>query len=262
MNHHHHLHYIYVMSNQSTPNILRIGLSFKHPNLKAQDFNYDLQYNAFMVEYVISTNMGIKLKRDIHKRLQEYRISNDNDDDNNNHNDHNEFFQISKDDVLLILTREFNLYISTIDKIVCNSTNPNYGSKLNRLIRMCDDLERNVFQFFQPMFMKENVDIFVTKFYDKKYVSFIELEQQELISTRCCLDIHGLEEEDERRIKMSYYFIRRDVENFMRWLHNLIIHHVPTNDDDNEESEGWFEEMIVATKETLHDLQINYIWEL
>ena len=166
------------MSNQLTPNMLRIGLSLKHPTLEAQEFNDDMQSNSFMVEYVIATTMGIKLKKDIYQRLQNYHATED-------------FFQISKEEILSILTREFHLFISTIDKMVCDKTNLHYGSKLNHLITLCDHLERNVFDFFRPMFIHQHVDIFVSEYQNKKYVSFIPVEKEN--ESSCCLDIHGHE---------------------------------------------------------------------
>jgi len=245
-------HFVYVMSNPSFyDDIFKIGWSREHPQVKAQDISRLGVSTPYVVEYVIITNNGLQLKKEIHERLDEYRVTHNRD-----------FFRLLKQNIFDILTKEMNLLLTPIHEIRV-SEKPIHDRKLQRLISLCKELENNAYEFFDQL-QKENADVIIVYFNFQKYVTFHPMENY---SKRLCMDIHGYEGEDERRIKLSYYFINRDMENFEEWLNNLIDEYEKTDHTKNtlmmeeDDEDGWFEEMIAATEKELDSLKTNYVWE-
>lgn len=95
--------FVYVMSNPSfEANILKVGWSRKHPEIRASTLFTSGLPTPFVIEFIITTCNGSNLETQIHNHIKEYRV-----------NDNREFFKIPKDDLYKILTEELNLEIST-----------------------------------------------------------------------------------------------------------------------------------------------------
>lgn len=101
--------YVYIMSNISfNIDIFKIGWSRKNPILRAKSLYTTGLPTPFVIEYMIYTNDGQKLEKEIHSHLNNYRL-----------NDKREFFKINKDELFNLLTNEMNLSLTNkFDNIV------------------------------------------------------------------------------------------------------------------------------------------------
>jgi len=70
-------YWIYVLSNQSMPNLLKIGYTKQDPKDRAQQISSATGVaTPFIVEYIFRCNEGEFLESEIHKYLDQYRVSN------------------------------------------------------------------------------------------------------------------------------------------------------------------------------------------
>jgi hypothetical protein len=91
--------YVYVLSNPSFDNnIFKIGWSRKHPIIRANNLYTSGVPTPFVIEFVISTDDGIKLENKIHNHLEQFRI-----------NKKREFFKITKEQIYTIIKDDLNL---------------------------------------------------------------------------------------------------------------------------------------------------------
>jgi hypothetical protein len=68
--------YVYILSNPSfNDNIFKIGWSRKCPIIRANNLYTSGVPTPFIIEFIISTDNGIKLESDIHNYLKQYRIN-------------------------------------------------------------------------------------------------------------------------------------------------------------------------------------------
>lgn len=81
--------WVYVLTNKSMPNLLKIGSTTKEPDERAKQVSRGTGVPTnFMVEYAFKCFNAESLEREIHKYLKPHRVSNDR-----------EFFQITLDEV-------------------------------------------------------------------------------------------------------------------------------------------------------------------
>lgn len=87
--------YVYIMSNLSFPDdILKIGYTRDHPNIRANDLYTTGLPTPFIVDYIIITPDGSKLEKTIHEHIKQYRT-----------NSNREFFKIQKYELVKILKK-------------------------------------------------------------------------------------------------------------------------------------------------------------
>lgn len=244
--------YVYVMSNPSFTDLLKIGWTREHPNIRANDLNTTGIPTPFVVEYVIITQDGSKLEKKIHNHIKTYRV-----------NTNREFFKISKEKLTEILTEDLILELTAITEIIANiNTKQQDAKKVNEIKKLYETLEKEAQEFFGK-FKKEKTELVIKKIKNKKYVS-IKTSETEYNYTS--LDTHGFEDVDEGNIKNTYYFINRDIIQYKEWLDNLINNYEKikntigskTLSEDNK----YFKEMILDTQKKLKNLQNEYIWEI
>jgi hypothetical protein len=245
--------YVYVMSNPSFPNdMLKIGWTREHPNIRANDLHTSGIPTPFIVEYIIITPEGSKLEKKIHEHIKKYRV-----------NSNREFFKISKDELTEILTKDLTLELKPITEIILPNNKRNYSKKLNEIKKLYETLEKEAHDFFGKL-KKEKTELVIKEINNKKYVSVRTIET---VSNRTCLDCHGFENKDERRIKDAYYFINQDIKIYKEWLDKIINHYDEIKEEigikqirtDNKS----FKEMLLYTQDRyLYKLQNDYVWEL
>jgi hypothetical protein len=116
--------YVYVMSNPSFSNdMLKIGWTREHPNIRANNLQTSGIPTPFIVEFVIITQTGFELEKQIHNYIKTYRVKSNR-----------EFFKISQCILVEILTKNLNLELTQITEImVPNIKLPKYGKKINRI---------------------------------------------------------------------------------------------------------------------------------
>ena len=99
--------YVYIMSNACyDDDVFKIGWTSKHPCHRVSQLNTGAP-TPFIVESVIITTEGPKLERQIHNHLKQYRMD-----------INREFFKISKDVLIKIITNELSLVLTPITELV------------------------------------------------------------------------------------------------------------------------------------------------
>jgi hypothetical protein len=236
--------YVYCMSNPSfPPDKLKIGRTKRHPIIRAKELHTGTP-TPFEIEFVIITSDSIKLEKTIHDYIKEYRDSD------------REFFKISKDVLIEILTKELNLNLTPINEINLHTTNK--IKTISEITLEFKELEQEANEFFSKL-NKDKTELVIKNTDNKKNVSIRTTE----ISTQC-LYIHGFEDDDEIHIKNTIQTINNDILQYKKWLDDYdeekIIKKigVVTLKNDNK----LFGEMILDTHKKLHDLKNKYTWEL
>ena len=98
--------YVYIMSNACyDDDVFKIGWTSKHPFHRASQLNTGAP-TPFIVDSVIITIKGPKLEKQIHNHLKQYRMD-----------INREFFKISKDTLIEILTNELSLVLTPITEL-------------------------------------------------------------------------------------------------------------------------------------------------
>ena len=96
-----HDSWVYVLSNPAQPGILKIGYTSNTPEERARQLsNATGVALPYVVEYAYSCWNGLELEKDIHERLNEYRLSKQR-----------EFFQVDLDEVKEIIGEIGESYI-------------------------------------------------------------------------------------------------------------------------------------------------------
>ena len=239
--------YVYCMSNTSFPDMLKIGMTKYHPTIRANQLHTTGIPTPFITEFVIITSDGLKLEKTIHDYIKKYRVT-----------DNREFFKISKDDLIEILTNELKLELTLISEINLDTNTNNEITSISEITSKFEELEKEAIEFFSKL-NKDKTELVITNTNNKKVVSICTTE----INTQG-LYIHGFEDQDEKYIKKTFWFINQDIIQYKKWLDNYdeeeIIKKkgVVTLKNDNK----YFKKMILDTHKKLHNLKSKYTWEL
>lgn len=239
--------YVYVMSNPSFhSDMLKIGWTREHPNIRLNNLNTTGIPTPFIVEYVIITPEGSKLEKQIHNHIKSHRV-----------NSNREFFKISKAELSEKLINELMLDLKSITDI--NAPINTKKKKVNEIKTLYEELKKETDEFFSKI-KKDKSELVITKKNNKKYVS----TRTETEYDRTSLDIHGFEDNDERYIKKSYYWINRDINEHKELLDNLIDNYEEIKNrigikilrSDNK----YFKERILDTYKKFRNLKNKYEW--
>ena len=244
--------YVYVMSNPSFPeDMLKIGWTREHPNIRANDLHTSGIPTPFIVEFVIITPEGSKLETKIHKHIVKYRV-----------NSNREFFKISKEELTKILVNDLTLELTQISEINPPiATKKIYCKKVNEIKLLLEELENETLEFFNQL-KKDKTELVITEKNNKKFVSTRIIESEYYTHS---LETHGFENNYEIRIKNAYYFINRDINQYKEWLDDLIDNYekiknrISAKQLRNDKKS--FKEMILDTHKDLHNLKSEYEWE-
>lgn len=242
--------YVYVMSNPSFPeDMLKIGWTREHPNIRANDLHTSGIPTPFIVEFVIITPEGSKLEKKIHKHIGKYRV-----------NSNREFFKISKDELTKILENDLMLEVTQISEINPPIvTKKIYGKKVNEIKLLLEDVKKEADEFFSK-FKKEKSELIVKEMNHKKYVYISDVEYNQTP-----LDPHDFENNDERHIKNAYYFINQDIIEYKGWLDDLMDNYEEIKNrigiDKLRSDNKSFKEMILDTRKDLYNIRSEYKWE-
>jgi hypothetical protein len=243
--------YVYVMSNPSFPeDMLKIGWTREHPNIRANDLHTSGVPTPFIVEFVIITPEGSKVEKIIHNYIKTYRV-----------NSNREFFKISKEELTRILVNDLMFELTSITEISAPiNIKKNNNKKVNEIKILYEQVKKEADDFFGE-FKKEKSKLVIKEINNKKYVyiSAVEYNQTPLY-------IHGFEDDDERHIKNAYYFINRDIIQYKEWLDDLIDNYEEIKNrigvvklrSDNK----LIKEKILDTRNDLLNLKSKYIWEI
>lgn len=253
--------YVYVMSNSSFPDdVLKIGWTREHPNIRAKDLHTSGIPTPFTVEYVIITPDGSKIEKQIHTHLKKYRIE-----------DNREFFKISKDILIQILTDELNLQITSVTDLDA-PTNKRIKGAANKINEMYETLKKDWDDFSSPL-RKDKTALVVRKSDNQKMIAKIEpAEFREnhyspghlwiFIGDMSC----GIEIAEAKYIKEVCYFIEQDIKQYAEYVDN-ILHNYPDIKnrigdkrlrEDTKELKRW----ISNTHKDLNELKNKYIWDI
>jgi len=243
--------YVYVMSNPSFPeDMLKIGWTREHPNIRANDLHTSGVPTPFIVEFVIITQEGSKVEKIIHNYIKPYRV-----------NSNREFFKISKEELTKILVNDLMFELTSITEISAPiNIKKNNNKKVNEIKILYEQVKKEADDFFGE-FKKEKSKLVIKEINNKKYVYISAVEYNQTP-----LHIHGFEDDDERHIKNVYYFINRDIIQYKEWLDDLIYNYEEIKNrigveklrSDNKS----FKEMILDTRNDLLNLKSKYIWEI
>lgn len=244
--------YVYVMSNISfDDDILKIGWTRKHPSIRANDLHTSGIPTPFIVEFVIITKEGSKLEKIIHKHIKQYRLKTNR-----------EFFKISKDNLKEILTNELNYELKTITEIIKPLHNPTKYKKVNEIKNLYEILQIE-YDDFSSKLENNKTELLIKEINNKKHIYIRTVES---VYNSNCLDFHGFEDDDERYIKNTFYFAKRDIKQYKKWIDNLLENYEEIKDDigiekmrsDNKD----FKNFILDTHSKLNILKSKYVWEL
>lgn len=95
------MYYVYVLSNPSYPQELKIGYTKKHPEVRAKQISRGTGVlYPFKVEWAFNCHNGEFLEREVHKHLAQHRVRNDR-----------EFFQVSLEEAKRVITLLGEKYI-------------------------------------------------------------------------------------------------------------------------------------------------------
>ena len=243
--------YVYVMSNPSfTEDMLKIGWTRQHPNIRANNLHTSGIPTPFIVEYVIITPDGSKLEKQIHNHIITYRV-----------NSNREFFKISKEELTKILENDLMLELRQITEIsAAFDRKKSNNDKVKEIELLYEELKKETEDFFGKL-KKEKTELVIKEMNNKKYVSFRDTEyNQPFLYIR-----HSLDNDYEKHFKYVLYFINRDIIEYKKMLDNLIYNYKEIKDmiggkqmrSDNIE----FKKLILKTQKDLHNIRSEYVVE-
>lgn len=242
--------YVYVMSNSSFPDdVLKIGWTREHPNIRAKDLHTSGIPTPFTVEYVIITPDGSKIEKQIHTHLKKYRIE-----------DNREFFKISKDILIQILTDELNLQITSITDLDA-PTNKRIKGAANKINEMYETLKKDWDDFSSPL-RKEKTELVIRESDNQKIVNI-----KPNVHNRDALNWMAFDDgTEERQIRDVCYFIEQDIKQYAEYVDNILHNYQEIKDrigdkqlrEDNKELKRW----ISNTHKKLNELKNEYVWDI
>jgi len=152
--------YVYVMSNPSFPeDVLKIGWTREHPNMRANDLHTSGIPTPFIVEFVIITQEGYKVEKLIHNHIKTYRI-----------NSKREFFKISKEELTKILVNDLMLKLTPISEFSEPvNTKKSNNKKVNEIKMLYEQVKKEADEF-SGKFQKEKSKLVIKEINNKKYV--------------------------------------------------------------------------------------------
>uniref|UniRef100_A0A6C0AV47 Bacteriophage T5 Orf172 DNA-binding domain-containing protein n=1 Tax=viral metagenome TaxID=1070528 RepID=A0A6C0AV47_9ZZZZ len=242
--------YVYVMSNSSFPeDMLKIGWTRQHPNIRANNLHTSGIPTPFIVEYVIITPNGSKLEKQIHNHINTYRV-----------NSNREFFKISKEELTKILENDLMLELRQVTEIsAAFDRKKSNNDKVKEIELLYEELKKETEDFFGK-FKKENTELVIKNMNNKKYVSFRDTEYNQ-----SSLHIHGLENDDEKHLKKIFYFINRDIIEYKELLDKLIYNYKEIKNsiggNQMRSDNVLFKKLILKTQENLHNIRSEYVVE-
>ena len=142
--------YVYCMSNVSFPNMLKIGWTREHPNIRALALSGTSVPTPYIVEFVIITQQGSKLEKKIHEHLKDVRLQTNR-----------EFFTLSTCDAKNILTQQLHLEIITDLSTIKQNFNKHKFKIVGEILNLCDNIETTINKINQPrtrLLLNENID--------------------------------------------------------------------------------------------------------
>jgi hypothetical protein len=244
--------YVYVMSNISYPDdLLKIGWTREHPNIRANDLHTSGIPTPFNVEYVIITQEGSKLEKNIHEHLKTYRV-----------NSNREFFKISKDELTQILIKDLTLELTPITEIIAPIDKKlRHGKWVNDIKLLYEKLEKETDVFFSKL-RRKHTQLVVNENNNQKIVSLKTNK-----SSTDALDWVAFDDDtEEERIRKICYFINEDIIRYKKWVEELV------NDYEKikirigivllRQDNKLLKEMILETHRKLNNLKSEYIWKL
>lgn len=243
--------YVYVMSNPSFPeDVLKIGWTREHPNMRANDLHTSGIPTPFIVEFVIITQEGYKVEKLIHNHIKTYRI-----------NSKREFFKISKEELTKILVNDLMLKLTPISEFSEPvNTKKSNNKKVNEIKMLYEQVKKEADEF-SGKFQKEKSKLVIKEINNKKYVYISAVEYNQT-----SLNINGYENNDERHVKDVYYFINRDIIQYKESLDNLIYNYEKIKNrigiEQMRSDNKLFKEMILNTRKDLHNIIREYVWDL
>lgn len=93
--------WVYVLSNPTLPNMLKIGYTRNHPEERAQQISSSTGVALpYKVEFAFHCFNGFDLEQQVHRKLKSYRVNNNR-----------EFFQISLEEAKKIIEKFGELYL-------------------------------------------------------------------------------------------------------------------------------------------------------
>lgn len=241
--------YVYGMSNESYPeDTFKIGWTREHPSDRAESLYTSGVLNPFKVEFVIITPNGIKLEKEIHEHLKQFRIQSNR-----------EFFKIPKNELVKTLTDDLNLHLFTIDEIN-HSTKKTKNCK-NRIIELFRNLEKDV-SLLNSKLSKVHTELVVNNVNYEKIVS-LKINNHHKHALDWTYIDHGSEEE---RIKIELDNINRDIDIYKKWIYGLENNYEYIQNNigkkqmmiDNKS----FKKSILETHDNFNKFKNKYIWKL
>jgi hypothetical protein len=247
--------YVYVMSNASFPDdVLKIGWTREHPNIRANNLHTSGIPTPFTVEYVIITPDGSKIEKQIHTHLKTYRIK-----------DNREFFKISKDILIQILTGELNLQITFITDLDAPTNKRTHGAA-NKINEMYETLKKDWDDFSSPLRKAKMRELVVIRKNDNQNTKPI-VNTKPNIHSMDALDWVAFDDgTEEKQIRDVCYFIERDIKQYAEYVDNILHNYQEIKDrigdkqlrEDNKELKRW----ISNTHKDLNELKNKYIWDI
>lgn len=195
--------YVYIMSNPSfDDDVFKIGWTREHPAIRANDLQTSGVPTPFVVESVIITTEGVKLEKQVHDHLKQYRMENNR-----------EFFKISKNDLDEILTSELQLVLTSISEL-CVPFNKPKLCKMNVVYKLKQQQEtlQQKYDDFINKFKNENTKFIVSDVPDinNKYrVTICKGENENEYKNNCLTNVYW--DDYANSIVQSLYFIQRSI---------------------------------------------------
>jgi hypothetical protein len=159
--------YVYVVSNPSLQNAIKIGFTTRHPSERVKELSGTSLPTEFIIEFVIITKPkeGRVVEQKIHDYLNSYRINNSR-----------EFFNISIESLKEILVNELHLEPKLMSEI--HIPEPKLNKYNNILNKKYNEIKKEIYIFLNKI--KNNYKYIVVKKCGKKYI--VSLSKEPIIN--------------------------------------------------------------------------------